>query len=272
MGALVTECCSDPAFDGQGFYDDTSSSIASLFPGTPAASPVAPLSGGPSTSTGVAPSAPFVPLTPPDILTGTWGWQGRPDGRPWARPRISNRYQKQQINAFPNYGASVTARSLIPACPCFGSGPPVVIPVPPVSATPAPAGAPANCPYPGCSTGNVCLDLITGCVSNSQVTQAQVEACTQAGYSVFGNSGAWLSAILLGCQGNLPYLGAPMPNPPQATGAMENILAQANAVGVAASQRARGVGGLGQDDGTSNFGGFLAVMTMFGMVVWAMRK
>jgi hypothetical protein len=63
-----------------------------------------------------------------------------------------------------------------------------------------------------------------------------------------------------------------MPNPPQATGSMENILAVANAAGAAASAKARGMGGLGQDDSTSNVGGFLAVVGVFGMLVWALKK
>lgn len=271
MGNLTTECCSDPAFFGQGFYDDSSAALASLVPGTPASS-VVPLI-GPSTTTGGAPVSQF-PLTPVDILTGTHGWEMQPNGRPWPRRRISNRYQQRLAHAFPNYGAGVPMRSLVPPCPCFGSNPPVVIPVPKVISNPSPnpaAGIIPSCGYPGCSTGNVCLDLITGCVSNSQVTQAQVEACTEAGYSTFGNSGAWLSAILLGCQGNLPFLGAPMPNPPTATGSMQNLLAAANAAGAAASSKARGMSGLGQDE-SSNVGGFLAVVGVFGMLVWALKK
>jgi hypothetical protein len=112
-------------------------------------------------------------------------------------------------------------------------------------------------------------------VSNSQVDPAQVLACTKAGYGTFGNSGAWISAIMLGCGGNLPFLGTPLPNPPQATGGMMAQLGTSNAAGVAATRKARGMGGLGQDD-PSNIGGFLggflAVMGMFGIVVWAMRK
>jgi len=280
MGNLTTECCSDPAFDGQGFYDDSSAAaIASLVPGTPAAaSLVAPVT-GPSTTTGGAPASQF-PLTPVDILTGTHGWEMQANGRPWPRARISNRYQKRLAQAFPNYGAGVPMRSLVPPCPCFGSGPPMVIAVPKVAA-PNPSPNPAagiiappvqNCPYPACSSGNVCLDLITGCVSNSQVTQAQVEACTEAGYSTFGNSGAWLSAIMLGCGGNLPYLGAPLPNPPTATGSMEFQLSALNAAGIAASNKARGVSGFGQADEGSGLGGLLALLAISGIVIWASKK
>ena len=269
IGALVTECCSDPAYDGQAYYDDSSASslAASLVPGTPAtaASPV------------VGIMQPSVPLTPVDILTNSLGFPVRPGGGRWPRPRIPASYMRRAAAAYPNYGATINGRSLVPNCPCNGRNQPnvVSVPQPPVTVgtpMPVPPAPVQNCPYPGCSTGNVCLDLITGCVSNSQVTQAQVEACTQAGYSTVGNSGSWLSAILLGCGNNLPYLGAPLPNPPQATGSMQFILAQANAAGVAASSKARGMGGFGQTDEGSNIGGFLAVMGMFGIVVWAMRK
>ncbi len=282
MGALTTECCSDPAYGGQSWIGggDPSTdptSLASLLPGTPASAAVLPSTSPAAPSTGPYPPASF-PLTPVDILTGTRGWNQQPNGKPWPRLRLPRSLQRQIANAYPNYGPTSDLQSLVTPCPCFGSGAPVVIPVPPAlnsvppNPTPAPAPARGNCPYPGCSTGNICLDLITGCVSNSQVTQAQVEACTEAGYSTFGNSGSWLSAILLGCGGNLPYLGAPLPNPPQATGSMEFILSTANAAGVAASQKARGMSGLGQDDSTSQMWGFLAVLAVSGIVVWASRK
>lgn len=272
MGELTTECCSDPAYGGQGYYDDpsyssadTTAAIASLVPGTATGvtSPITPPASG----------IPSVPLTPVDILTNTRGWPRRADGRPWPRPRVSNKFARRIASAYPDYGPTNQSRLLMPDCPCFGGGPPMVIPVPQVTNVPTNSPNPAapSCPYPRCSTGNVCLDLITGCVANSQVTQAQVEACTKAGYSTFGNSGAWLSAIMLGCGGNLPYLGAPMPNPPTATGAMYATLNPAIAAGSAASSKARGMGGLGQMDG-SNLGGFLAVMGLFGIVVWAIRK
>jgi hypothetical protein len=53
---------------------------------------------------------------------------------------------------------------------------------------------------------------------------------------------------------------------------MEFILSTANAAGVAASQKARGMSGLGQDDSTSQMWGFLAVLAVSGIVVWASRK
>ena len=76
---------------------------------------------------------------------------------------------------------------------------------------------------------------------------------------------------MLGCGGNLPFLGTPLPNPPQSSGSMAATLTAANDAATTASRKARGMSGLGQDDG-SQFGGFLAVVAMFGIVVWAMRK
>jgi len=263
MGGLIADCCSDPAFAGQGFYDDSTGAFGTL--GSTATDPMA-----------VLPAPGSYPLTPVDILTGTYGFPVRADGRPWPRPRLPGSYRRAEINAFPNIGP-LEVEGLVPPCPCFSSARPIPIPVPalvrpaPAALAPAPAAPVKNCPYPACSTGNVCLDLVTGCVSNSQVTQAQVQACTEAGYSTFGNSGSWLSAILLGCGGNLPNLGTPLPNPPPATGDMNYTLQKANATGVAASRSARGVSGLGQVD-PSNVGGFLAILGLFGIVVWANRK
>jgi hypothetical protein len=288
MGALTTECCSDPnaglnTWMGGGDAATVSAAIASLVPGTPAATAVQPITGtaaaSPSGVNGPTTSGPPVspwPLTPNDILTGTRGWVMQGNGRPYPKPPLSKAARRKMAHAYPNYGPTMALQSLVPPCPCFSNAQPVVIPAPAVvtpapNPTPAPQPAPGNCPYPGCSTGNVCLDLVTGCVSNSQVDPAQVLACTKAGYGTFGNSGAWLSAIMLGCGGNLPYLGTPLPNPPQASGAMSAQLTTANNAGVAATQKARGVSGLGQDDG-SQFGGFLAVIAMFGIVVWAMKK
>jgi hypothetical protein len=263
MGELVTECCSDPAFGGQGFY--------------PAGVALGPTSPGGDVAALTAAMAVY-PLTPVDILTGTNGFPVRANGRQWPRPRLSDKNRRARINAYPNFGAGVEASRLVPPCPCFSAAPPVALPVP-VMVTPAPAAAPApvpapgpqNCPYPACSTGNVCLDLVTGCVSNSQVDPTQTQACALANYPVFGNSGAWLSAIMLGCGTNLPRLGTPLPNPPQADPSMYPTLKAAIIAGGMATSKARGTAGFGQVD-SSNVGGFLAILGLFGIVVWANRK
>lgn len=267
MGGLIADCCSDPAYGGQGFYDDSSGAFGT--PGSTATDPMA-----------VLPAPGSYPLTPVDILTGTNGFPVRADGRPWPRPRLPGSDRRERVKAFPNFGPGVEASRLVPPCPCFSAAPPVALPVPVMIRRPAPAAAPApaapaqNCPYPGCSTGNVCLDLITGCVSNSQVDQAQVEACALANYPIFGNSGAWLTPILLGCGTNLPHLGTPLPAPPRADPSMYPTLKAAITAGGIATGKARGVSGFGQTNstGTSNLGGFLAILGLFGIVVWANKK
>jgi hypothetical protein len=103
---------------------------------------------------------------------------------------------------------------------------------------------------------------VTGCVLNSQIDTAQQTACALANYGVFGNKGLFLAEILHGCQPP-KYLGTPLPNPPPAT---PDMMAQINAV-----VAKKGVSGLGQVD-CSNVGGFLAIVGLFGIVVWATRK
>lgn len=268
MGALTTDCCSDPAYGGQSYTDNLGSpgdvsaaALASLVPGTST-----PAASGTSVST-----TPSQALTPVDILTHSGGWQMQPNGKPWPRPRLPRSQQRAIANSYPNYGPMVAAASLVPPCPCFSSATPVMVPVPTVvTPAPAPVATPAPtptgtapCAYPGCSTGNICLDLVSGCVLNSQVDQAQVLACTLANYGVFGNMGTFLGQVMHGCQPP-PYLGTPQPNPPTADASMRAL------IGAAAAKN--GLSGLGQDDGGSQFGGFLAVVAMFGIVVWAIRK
>lgn len=258
MGGLMADCCSDPAYGGQGFYDDSSGVFGA--PGSTAANPMA-----------VLPAPGSYPLTPVDILTGTNGFPMRRDGRPWPRPRLPNRERQRQIDAFPNYGPGVDAARLVPPCPCFSSATPVPIAVPPIVAAPrpapvaAPAPAPASCPYPACSTGNVCLDLVTGCALNSQVDPAQQMACALANYGVFGNQGQWLGRVWRSCKPP-QFLGTPLPNPPQADPSMRAHISAAVAPLAGA--------GLGQVDSSplSGIGGLLAVVGMFGIVVWANRK
>lgn len=133
---------------------------------------------------------------------------------------------------------------------CAGPGAPSaagaakVIPVPaiatPSAPTPSAPSAPAwQCPGQAqCRTSNICLDLKRGCVASSQVTQQQIEACAAAGYT--GNEDFFPCAI--GPNQNLPFLGAPMPNPPP----YSTVAAQD--VPPPASQNWWGLGGLGCGD------------------------
>ncbi len=276
MGGLVADCCSDPAYAGQGFFDSGSvgdQAIAALTPG----------SGGTSNSNPDVAALSSVmqnyPLTPVDILTGTYGFPMRKDGRAWPRPRLSWKDRQAQVAAYPNFGpaAGDSLARLVPPCPCFSSAAPVPIRVPVIAMPPAPApvvaapipappaASPAACPYPACSTGNVCLDLVTGCVLNSQVDPAQQTACALANYGVFGNQGQWFGRVWRSCKPP-QYLGTPLPNPPQADPSMRGLISAAVAPLAGA--------GLGQVDSNplSGIGGLLAVVGMFGIVVWANRK
>jgi hypothetical protein len=266
MGGLVADCCSDPAYAGQGFYDDSNGAYGT--PGSTASNPMA-----------VLPAPGSYPLTPVDILNGGNGFPVRADGKPWPRPRLPRSERQRRIAAYPNLVPEVDTRSLVPPCPCLSSAPPVPIRVPVVASGPAASAssapraaptppsampAPAACPYPGCSTGNVCLDLVTGCVLNSQIDSGQQLACALANYGVFGNKGFFLGDVIHGCQPP-KYLGTPLPNPPQADPSMMAT--------ITAAMARRGMSGLGQDSNPlSGIGGLLAVVGMFGIVVWANKK
>jgi len=269
MGDLITDCaCTDPSFGGQSYYDPASGAVSGALAPTAAtgANGVSVSGNGwnglvsssdPDTAALIAAASTF-PLTPVDILTGTFGFPVRRDGRAWRRPRLPLSEGQRRANAYPNSGPAFDTSRLVPPCPCFSNAAPVPIAVPVVAAPPAPPPT-APCPYPACSTGNVCLDLVTGCVLNSQIDQAQQTACALANYGVFGNRGTFLGDIIHSCP-NPPYLGTPLPNPPQA------------APGMMAVMNSKGLGGLGQTDGSSNVGGFLAILGLFGIVVWATKK
>jgi len=137
MGGLVADCCSDPAFAGQGFYDPNSPGDGS--PGTiPAGAYGFPVPAGyDPLSVLPTPGVPYA-LTPVDILTGSYGFPIRRDGRPWPRPRLPRRNWKALVAAYPNYTeAGVEVRGLVPPCPCNAPAPiPLAAPV--VMNTPAP--------------------------------------------------------------------------------------------------------------------------------------
>jgi hypothetical protein len=260
MGNLIANCaCTNPAFGGQSYYggDPTDVISNSLVPSGGAATAT-----DPDTAALVAAASTY-PLTPVDILTGTYGFPMRKDGRAWARPRLPGSVGRRRANSYPNLGPAFDTSKLVPPCPCFSSAAPVPITVPMMVPTPAPAPTPAApaapCPYPACSTGNVCLDLVTGCVLNSQIDPGQQQACALANYGVFGNRGTFLGEIIHSCP-SPPYLGTPLPNPPQADPSMMALM------------NSKGLSGLGQTDGTSGVGGFVAILAMFGIVMWATKK
>ena len=260
MGNLVADCaCNDPAYGGQSFYPASASDLSSSLAPTVASNGAPGVSSSAPDTAALIAAASTNALTPVDILTGTYGFPVRRDGRAWSRPRLPASVARARAGS--DLGPAYDLSRLVPPCPCFSNAAPVPIAVPvSIPVTPAaPAPAPQPCPYPACSTGNVCLDLVTGCVLNSQIDPAQQQACALANYGVFGNRGTFLGSIIHACP-NPPFLGTPLPNPPQADPSM------------AALMNSKGLGGLGQTDATSNVGGFLAILGLFGIVVWASKK
>jgi hypothetical protein len=134
MGGLVTECCSDPAYGGQSFFG--ASAPASLVPSTDA------VAAGTSSSNpdvaALSAALANVPLTPVDIITGTYGFPLRRNGRPWPRPRLPGRFQRAWANGYPNVpGTADELRKLVPPCPCGPSTASMVMV--PATNTPPPA-------------------------------------------------------------------------------------------------------------------------------------
>ncbi len=175
MGGLVTDCCSDPAYGRQSFYDpnlavDATSALAALtaVPGSSGGSGNPGGSGSRGSNSGGSGGGssgsgnPFAfsgggpigspvlnwPLTPVDLITGTNGFRLRRDGRPWPRPLLPMSERRRRINAYPNYNpASIeVSSSLVPPCPCLSNAAPIPI------AVPAPVAAPV-CP-PGYAPNN----------------------------------------------------------------------------------------------------------------------
>lgn len=86
-------------------------------------------------------------------------------------------------------------------------------PVAPVAAVPSPvpvAAVPPT-PLPDCRTGNICLDIMNGCVLASQVDPQQLLACSQAGYA--GNRNLYPAIAAKGGAGGGAFLGFPDPTP-----------------------------------------------------------
>ena len=193
-------------------------------------------SGAPANSSGVAagPGGSVIPL-PPWMqrgyrYPGSRGGQGSPAGRSGGRGFIGARRGGRgpvfgrggnERNGDSGYFIQPRTQSQIGNSVTNFTCPPgtKVIPVP--APAPAPITAQHPTPQPGatwacpsqsqCQTDNVCLDLKRGCVVSSQVSLEQMAACSQAGYA--GNEGFFPCLIAQGP--NLPFLGTPMPNPPQ---------------------------------------------------------
>lgn len=307
LGGLVADCCSDVSRGGQGYTDDdtclvgaidpntgnviagcdSNGGIQSLIPGTPVSTAVVSSPAGSTTGSSQTAAAPppSYALTPVDLITGTKGFQLSRSSAPWPRRPILGRAPVSRN--YPDYGPMASATSMMPRCPCFSQAPPIVVAAP-VIVTPAPASAPAPAPAPAspapaavnCRTSNVCMDLANACIAVTQVSDAQVQACASAGYGLFGSRDVWRANLsLLQQMGPLPYYGDVNLDPPPAAASMQqwgvpgSNIPSGFAPGpyVPTPYLTAGMSGLGQDD-SSNVGGFLAVVAMFGIVVWAMKK
>jgi hypothetical protein len=147
-------------------------------------------------------------------------WQQKQKGPAWGRgwgQRSGNYpYRREQAalaQMIPNFRCPmVIAVPTVAPAPAPAPTPPPVSIAPSVPAPlPSPPAAPAwACPpQSSCMSGNICLDLRRGCVRSDQVSLAQQAACSAAGYA--GNEDYFPCVI---APPNLPFLGAPMPNPP----------------------------------------------------------
>jgi len=111
--------------------------------------------------------------------------------------------------SLPTYGRPVPryVRTRVPGGGADEACLPRMVPVSKVVALPVivtPAASPAATLDPNsCTTGNLCLDLLNGCVSSTQVTPEQQLACSLAGYA--GNRNRYPAIAALP---NKPFLGS----------------------------------------------------------------
>ncbi len=161
--------------------------------------------------------APGAPL----IVPGGGAGFRAPQGEQWNANR--RRYKNQQ---FSPRGGSNSATMNVPAnCPVvvpltttipIPAGQPMAAPPPPPAPAPPPppAPAPVTIQVPqlaDCRTGDWCLDIMRGCVLSSQVSPAQLQACSEAGYA--GNENLFPAIAAAGGAGGGAYFGTPEPNP-----------------------------------------------------------
>lgn len=154
---------------------------------------------------------------PPIILPGGGAGFRAPQGESGfsRRRRYTNRVPASAGAA----GPSGTCPVIVPLV--------TAIPIPPASsiqppATPASARTtntpptPATSPLTDCRTGNICLDIMNGCVLPGQVSPEQLQACAQAGYS--GNRNLYPAIAAAGGAEGGAFFGTPDPNPTPYTG------------------------------------------------------
>lgn len=235
--------------------DNALDSLIQQLGGNPAGATTSGNSGVPTTGT-LDTDIPGIPVVPnagnpqallPDINNpSTWAWAPSPPlvlpggGAGYRAPQGEQRQgsRRRFTNATPQAPAPQNpcpvVIPLVTAIPIPQTAPPAAVtPTPqaqPVAApTPAPAApaAPAA-PLPDCRTGNWCIDIRNGCVLSSQVSQQQLEACSEAGYA--GNLSMYPQIAAAGGVLGGEYFGTPEPNPPPYTPGMTGLGQDAAAI------------------------------------------
>jgi hypothetical protein len=215
-------------------FDDGNQTLNDLLEtlgGNPAGDTISGAQGVPTTGT-LDTSLPGIPVVPdsqtaapiavlPDINNpGSWSWPTSPQLVPGGAAGKPNRMQ-----AAPRRYLNVGIQQATPADQNPPANCPIVVPLVtaiPIpqslpapaapAATPAKPAAPTPAPQKDCRTGNICLDLMNGCVLSSQVTTAQLAACSAAGYA--GNRNLFPAIAAKGGADGGAFLGAPNLSPP----------------------------------------------------------
>jgi hypothetical protein len=158
------------------------------------------------------------PAAPIIVSGGGSGWRA-PQGENWQANR--RRYTNASRRRAPSPSSPVPANCpvLVPLvttipipsypAPVSPSLPPGVAPSAPTPAPLVPIPVPAA--LPDCRTGNYCIDIMRGCVLSSQVSAAQLQACSEAGYA--GNENLFPAIAAAGGVLGGEYFGTPDPNP-----------------------------------------------------------
>jgi hypothetical protein len=216
-------------------FDDGNQTLNDLLQtlgGNPAGDTVSGAQGVATTGT-LDTSLPGIPVVPdsqtaapiavlPDVNNpGSWSWPTSPElvpggaaGKPNRMHAAPRRYLNVGIKqgTTPNSNPPENCPIVVPLVAAIPIPQTLPVPAAPAAATPPKAAAPpANAPQTDCRTGNICLDLMNGCVLSSQVTPAQLAACSAAGYA--GNRNLFPAIAAKGGANGGAFLGAPNLSP-----------------------------------------------------------
>jgi len=221
--------------------DDTLNSLIEQMGGNPAGDTTSGAQGVPTTGT-LDTNIPGIPVVPD--TTGTqallpnvnnpqsWAWPSSPvapqlvrgggAGMRTGRAKLpAQRYRNVPKTTQPNFdnppANCPVIVPLVTAIPIPESLPAPAAPAStPAAAPPTATAAPSNC-----RTGNICLDIMNGCVLSSQVSVQQLAACSAAGYA--GNRNLFPAIAAAGGADGGANFGTPMPNPPPYTPGMSGF-------------------------------------------------